>query len=125
MLRTLPAAALLLLISGASALAQGAMAPGAMAQGAIEQQPLPPIPLSPAPPPQDRLLHRQIDPIAAGPAPGTAVAPPPAIAPPMSPGAAPPGEPESGRVFCDQNVSYRMASPDSVPERYRPFLGIF
>ena len=37
--------------------------------------------------------------------------------------ALPPGEPESGRVFCEQNVSYRIADPATVPEPYRRFLG--
>ena len=32
-------------------------------------------------------------------------------------------EPQSGRVFCEQNVSYRLADPSTVPERYRRFLG--
>ena len=33
------------------------------------------------------------------------------------------GEPQSGRVFCDQSVTYRIADPATVPERYRGFLG--
>lgn len=32
-------------------------------------------------------------------------------------------EPQSGRVFCDQSVGYRIADPATVPERYRSFLG--
>jgi hypothetical protein len=32
-------------------------------------------------------------------------------------------EPQAGRVFCDQNVSYRLADPATVPEAYRGFLG--
>jgi hypothetical protein len=36
---------------------------------------------------------------------------------------APPREPQAGRVFCEQNVSYRLADPSTVPERYRRFLG--
>ena len=31
----------------------------------------------------------------------------------------------AGRVFCDQNVSVRVANPASVPQPYRPFIGIF
>jgi hypothetical protein len=31
----------------------------------------------------------------------------------------------AGRVFCDQNVSAQPADPASVPDRYRPFVGIF
>jgi hypothetical protein len=38
---------------------------------------------------------------------------------------APPGsgEPELGRVFCDQSLTYRIAQPATVPEPYRVFLG--
>lgn len=31
--------------------------------------------------------------------------------------------PEAGRVFCEQNVNYRIADPATVPEAYRRFLG--
>jgi len=40
-----------------------------------------------------------------------------AQAPPPAP------EPQPGRVFCEQNISYRLADPSSVPEAYRSFLG--
>ena len=40
-----------------------------------------------------------------------------AQAPPAS------GEPELGRVFCDQSLTYRIAEPATVPEPYRVFLG--
>jgi len=33
------------------------------------------------------------------------------------------GEPQSGRVFCDQSVTYRVAEQATVPEPYRRFLG--
>jgi hypothetical protein len=33
------------------------------------------------------------------------------------------GEPQSGRVFCEQSVSYRIADPATVLEPYRRFLG--
>jgi len=37
---------------------------------------------------------------------------------------APPlAEPQPGRVFCEQNITYRLADPASVPESYRRFLG--
>ena len=38
---------------------------------------------------------------------------------------APPPETEAqpGRVFCEQNVSYRLADPSTIPESYRRFLG--
>ena len=116
-------------------------AAAAQTQGVIEQQALPPLPGTPssppsepvplmpeaapppAPAPQQRMLHLQRDPMAAGPAPGTAIGPP-AAEPSPGPGVVT-AEPESGRVFCDQNVTFRMASRASVPEQYRPFLGIF
>ena len=37
----------------------------------------------------------------------------------------PPAEPQAGRVFCEQNVSYRLAEPLTVPEPYRRFLGVW
>lgn len=37
----------------------------------------------------------------------------------------PTGEAESGRVFCEQSVSYRIADPASAPEPYRRFLGVW
>jgi len=36
-----------------------------------------------------------------------------------------PPEPEAGRVFCEQSVSYRLADPSTVPEPYRRFLGVW
>jgi hypothetical protein len=33
------------------------------------------------------------------------------------------GEPQPGRVFCDQSVIYRIPEPATVPEPYRGFLG--
>jgi len=35
----------------------------------------------------------------------------------------PTGDPQPGRVFCEQNVSYGVADPSAVPESYRRFLG--
>jgi len=32
-------------------------------------------------------------------------------------------EPQPGRVFCEQNITYRLADPASVPEPYRRFIG--
>jgi hypothetical protein len=37
--------------------------------------------------------------------------------------APPASEPQPGRVFCEQSVSYRLADPATVPESYRRFLG--
>ncbi len=39
--------------------------------------------------------------------------------------APPPGDAESGRVFCEQSVSYRVVDPATVPEPYRRFLGVW
>jgi hypothetical protein len=33
------------------------------------------------------------------------------------------GEPQPGRIFCDQRVIYRIADPATVPASYRGFLG--
>ena len=30
---------------------------------------------------------------------------------------------QSGRIFCEQSVSYRIADPATIPEPYRRFLG--
>src|SRR5271169_2585574 len=35
----------------------------------------------------------------------------------------PTAEPQPGRVFCEQNVSYRLADPSTMPEAYLRFLG--
>jgi hypothetical protein len=35
----------------------------------------------------------------------------------------PMAEPQAGRVFCEQNVSYRLADLSTIPESYRRFLG--
>jgi hypothetical protein len=35
------------------------------------------------------------------------------------------GEPQAGRVFCEQSVSYRIADPSTVPEPSRRFLGVW
>ena len=37
----------------------------------------------------------------------------------------PAAEPQGSRVFCEQNVSYRIADSASVPEAYRRFLGVW
>jgi hypothetical protein len=42
-----------------------------------------------------------------------------AVAQAPGPGA----ELQSGRVFCEQSVDYRIADPSTVPEPYRRFLG--
>ena len=67
----------------------------------------------------------------------TEALPPPASAGPLPPSAAPaPAEPSPpppnapaaaapARDFCDQSVTARPANPSTVPERFRPFVGIF
>jgi len=63
----------------------------------------------------------------------TAQALPPSAAPPsagsgsqpLPPPAPQPSEPQPGRVFCEQNVAYQLADPASVPDQYRPFVGIW
>lgn len=57
-------------------------------------------------------------PATSGPAPATPSLP--GTSPPTSPPAAP-----AGRVFCEQTVTAQPANPTSVPEQYRPFVGIF
>jgi hypothetical protein len=51
------------------------------------------------------------------------LAPPPAAPLPDQTLSAQPASP--GRVFCDQTVTSQPADPASVPERYRPLVGIF
>lgn len=48
--------------------------------------------------------------------------PPPGGSQPAEPRAA---APQAGRVFCEQNVDVELADPDSVPQQYRRFLGIW
>jgi hypothetical protein len=48
-----------------------------------------------------------------------AAAPARAQAPP------PVAEPQAGRVFCEQNVSYRLADRSTVPGPYQQFLGVW
>ena len=35
----------------------------------------------------------------------------------------PEAEPQSGRVFCEQSISYRLADPSTIPESYQRCLG--
>jgi hypothetical protein len=65
---------------------------------------------------------------AAGGAVAQQLVPPPAAAPAPPP---PPGAPQSsdqpppGRVFCEQNVTYQLADPASVPDQFRRFVGVW
>jgi hypothetical protein len=45
------------------------------------------------------------------------------IAPAQMPPAT--GEPPGTRVFCQQDVGYRLADPSQVPRRFRRFLGVW
>lgn len=108
-------------------LAAAALLLGSIAAGASAQQP---TPLFPEPP---RTIHPEpLPPIAPAP-PDTAPPRPPAsplpadLPPPagMPPPAAGISGPSETREFCSQSVSYSLASPDSVPPRYRDFVGIW
>jgi hypothetical protein len=90
--------------SAAIALAQSQSSSGVPARS-IEAQPL--MPLAPA--------AETTPPPAAAPPPAAPAAPPPAV--PMS-------EP-IGRIFCEQPVTVRLADPETVAERFRPFIGIW
>ena len=61
-----------------------------------------------------------------------------AVSPPAAPSAAgqelqptppavpaPEAQPQPGRVLCDQNVTYRLVDPSSMPEQYRQLVGIW
>ena len=87
---------------------------------AAQQQPAPPFSAQPLPP-----LAPAPDVPPAQPAPPTAQPAQPLAAPPSAEPsqASPPAMP--GRDFCGQNVTAQAADPRSVPDRYRPFIGIF
>lgn len=88
--------------------------PGA-APRSIEPEPLPPLPPAPAEPSSGRPIPPPAD--AAPPFPDAL--PPPAAAAPL------PTVPAMQRVFCDQPVTIRLADRGAIPERYRPFVGIW
>jgi hypothetical protein len=83
----------------------------ALAATASAQQPAPLNAPQPLPPPSSLPQG--------GPAPSAS---PEQASPPQ---AAPETAPAPSRVFCDQSVGYRLADPASVPELYRPFVGIW
>lgn len=82
------------------------------AAASFAQDPSPPIPLLPEPGPG----------IPGSPAPTRDRAAPPdatgSLVPPSAPAA-------TTRIFCQQPVTIHLAERDSVPERYRGFLGIW
>jgi len=106
-------------IAGAAAAQQSLPPPIPLYPGAaprsIEPEPLPPLP--PAPPgPASAIPMPPPD----APLPPAAAAPaPPALAPPVASG------PVTQRVFCDQPVTISLADRSVIPERYRPFVGIW
>ena len=88
--------------------------PGA-APRSIEPEPLPPLPPARSEPPAAMPL----------PPPADTAPPPAASASPLL--AAPPvaAGPATERVFCDQPVTVRLPDRAIIPERYRPFVGIW
>jgi hypothetical protein len=90
--------------------------PGA-APRSIEPEPLPPLPLpsAPAEPPAPFPMPPRVD----------AAPPPAAAAPPPPPSAPLAAGPASERIFCDQPVTVRLADRAAIPERYRPFVGVW
>jgi len=110
-------------IAGGAALAAALLlhAPSATAQQ-------PPTPLfQPMAPPSTAPSAEPLPPAAPAAPTEPETAPPPALAPPAAAPVAPPAAPtmQSTRVFCDQQVTVRVADPDSVPEQFRGFLGIW
>jgi hypothetical protein len=104
-------AALPLLLAAAVALAQQPAAPVPLYPGAasssIASEPLPP----PAP---------AVEPAGAAQSPA-----PPQLPPPAAPAIATSPSSPTGRVFCEQPVTVQLADRDEIPERYRPFIGIW
>jgi hypothetical protein len=101
-------AAVLVMVSGAASAAAQQSPSAGVPPRSIEQQQLPPFP---------SLSEREQSPHAAP----SAASPAPAAGPASS---APLSAP-FGRVFCEQAVTVRLADPDAVDERYRPFIGIW
>jgi hypothetical protein len=83
-----------------------------LSTAAAAQQPVPLLP----PPSSQAMPAPTIEQQVAPPA-------PPAADQPLSPALAPPAA--ADRIFCQQNVPIRLADPMSVPEGYRPLLGIW
>ena len=91
-----------------------------MSTAAWAQQPTPLFNAQPLPPPVAGPSDQSAPAVQPMPSAPSDQTPPAALAPPA---AASPLQ--TGRVFCDQNVVAQPADPGSVPERYRPFIGIF
>lgn len=88
--------------------------PGA-APRSIEPEPLPPLPPARSEPPAVMPLPRPPEAMP----PPTAAAPSASAAPPIATGLA------TERVFCDQPITVRLPERGAIPERYRPFVGIW
>jgi hypothetical protein len=107
MIRILMAGILVIGAALGAAAQQPAPFPPDPRPGTIEPEPLPPLPPAPAEEPAAR--------------PGS---PPAAVPPSNMPPAAPDG-PQETREFCSQSVSFALAQRESVPPRYRDFVGIW
>jgi hypothetical protein len=57
--------------------------------------------------------------------PPAAAPPPPGSEAPSAPAPQPFEQQQPGRVFCDQNVTYRLADASAVPDQYRRFVGVW
>ena len=127
MIRSLPAAALLLGSIAAGALAQQPIPlfPDAAPPRSIRPEPLPPI--APGSPPPPGLTDTRPPPGVSDTRPSPPASTPPADMSPaqMPPGAAPPASPAETREFCSQPVGYALARRDSIPPAYRNFVGIW
>jgi hypothetical protein len=123
MVRRFVAVALALSLSPTVSLAQQPPTPVPLYPGvgprSIEAEPLPPI----APAPETARPPDTTPPPGLAP-PAAAAMEPPAGAPMAAPAATPGTEP-TGRVFCEQPVTVQLADPGAVPERFRPFVGIW
>jgi hypothetical protein len=135
MVRHLVAALLAALLSPAFCLAQQPQLPASpvplypgTAPRSIEAEPLPPIAPAPEtarPPAATPPAGLALPPAAssAGAATGAPMEPPAGA--PMAAPAAVLGTEPTGRVFCEQPVAVQLADLGTVPERFRPFVGIW
>jgi hypothetical protein len=123
MVRRFVAVALALSLSPTVSLAQQPPTPVPLYPGvgprSIEAEPLPPI----APAPETARPPDTAPPAGLAPPPAAAMEPPAGA--PMAAPAATPGTEPTGRVFCEQPVTVQLADPGAVPERFRPFVGIW
>jgi hypothetical protein len=123
--RAMTCLGIVLSLSPVLALAQSSVPvplyPGASPPRTYEQRTLPPAATAPS----DSAAPEYRPPMPASP---SAPEPPrPASpSPPAAAAAAPPANATaSDRVFCTQPLSVRVTDRDAVPERYRPFIGIW